>query len=85
MPGDRQASAFRRPSFTGGPSRSHATMCRVTATPTLLASIPSPHDGTIDLGPLTIHLYGLTLLVAIAICMWVAGRRWVALGGDWDL
>ena len=32
----------------------------------LIASIPSPSTGTIDLGPLTIHLYGLTLLVAIA-------------------
>jgi len=57
----------------------------VTALPALVASIPSPHEGTVDLGPLTIHLYGLTLLVAIAICIWITGRRWVALGGDWDL
>ncbi len=51
----------------------------------LVASIPSPHHGTIDLGPFTIHLYGLTLLVAIAVCVYVGGRRWVARGGDWDL
>ncbi len=51
----------------------------------LLASIPSPGSGALDLGPLTIHMYGLTLLVAIAVCMWVTGRRWVARGGDWDL
>jgi prolipoprotein diacylglyceryl transferase len=51
----------------------------------LLASIPSPSSGTIDLGPLTIHMYGLTLLVAIAVCIYVTGRRWVARGGDWDL
>jgi prolipoprotein diacylglyceryl transferase len=50
-----------------------------------LASIPSPSSGTVDLGPLTIHLYGLTLLVAIAACIWITGRRWVARGGDWDL
>jgi prolipoprotein diacylglyceryl transferase len=51
----------------------------------LVASIPSPHQGTVTIGPLTIHLYGLTLLVAIAACIWIAGRRWIARGGDWDL
>ena len=30
-------------------------------------------------------MYGLTLLVAILACIWLTGRRWVALGGDWDL
>ena len=30
-------------------------------------------------------MYGLTLLVAIAVCTWVTGRRWVNRGGDWDL
>jgi prolipoprotein diacylglyceryl transferase len=50
-----------------------------------IASIPSPASGTVDLGPLTIHMYGLTLLVAIVVCVAVAGRRWVARGGDWDL
>jgi prolipoprotein diacylglyceryl transferase len=52
---------------------------------TLIASIPSPGSGTLDLGPFTIHLYGLTLLVAILVCVWITGRRWVARGGDWDL
>ncbi len=51
----------------------------------LLASIPSPHSGTIDLGPLTIHMYGLMLLLAIAAAIWLTGVRWVARGGDWDL
>ena len=31
----------------------------------MLAFIPSPHTGAVDLGPLTLHMYGLTLLVAI--------------------
>ncbi len=52
---------------------------------TLLASIPSPGSGSLELGPFSIHLYGLTLLVAIVVCMWITGRRWVARGGDWDL
>ena len=51
----------------------------------VIASIPSPHQGTVTVGPLTIHLYGLTLLVAIGACVWITGRRWVARGGDWDL
>jgi prolipoprotein diacylglyceryl transferase len=50
-----------------------------------LASIPSPGSGTLDLGPLTVHMYGLTLLASIALCTYVTGRRWVARGGDWDL
>ncbi len=51
----------------------------------LLATIPSPSTGTLDVGPLTIHMYGLMLLAGIAACVWVTGRRWVARGGDWDL
>ena len=51
----------------------------------LLASIPSPSTGTIDLGPLTIHMYGLMLLAGIAACIFITGKRWVARGGDWDL
>jgi prolipoprotein diacylglyceryl transferase len=51
----------------------------------LLAFIPSPHTGVVHIGPLQLHMYGLTLLVAILACIWLTGRRWVALGGDWEL
>ena len=51
----------------------------------LLASIPSPSNGAIELGPLTIHMYGLTLLAAIGFAIWITGTRWVNRGGDWDL
>ncbi len=50
-----------------------------------LASIPSPSSGTLDIGPLTIHMYGLMLLAGIAACIALTGRRWTARGGDWDL
>lgn len=51
----------------------------------MLGYIPSPHTGVVHLGPLTLHMYGLTLLVAILLCIWLTGKRWTALGGDWDL
>jgi prolipoprotein diacylglyceryl transferase len=51
----------------------------------VIASIPSPHTGTIDIGPLVLHMYGLMLLVAIAGCVALTGVRWVNRGGDWDL
>jgi prolipoprotein diacylglyceryl transferase len=51
----------------------------------VLASIPSPPTGVYHVGPLTIHMYGLMLLIAIAACISLTGRRWVRWGGDWDL
>jgi prolipoprotein diacylglyceryl transferase len=51
----------------------------------LLFSIPSPSSSTIEIGPLSIHFYGLTLLVAIAAAVAITGVRWTRRGGDWDL
>jgi prolipoprotein diacylglyceryl transferase len=51
----------------------------------VLASIPSPSTGVYHLGPFTIHMYGVMLLLAIAACIWLTGVRWVRWGGDWDL
>jgi prolipoprotein diacylglyceryl transferase len=52
----------------------------------LLASIPSPSSGSFHLfSHFTIHMYGLMLLLGIAGCIWLTGRRWVRWGGDWDL
>jgi prolipoprotein diacylglyceryl transferase len=51
----------------------------------LVASIPSPSESTVALGPLTVHMYGLMLLLAIAACVWLTGVRWQRMGGDWDL
>jgi prolipoprotein diacylglyceryl transferase len=50
-----------------------------------IAYIPSPHTGVVHLGPLQLHMYGLTLLVAILACIYLTGRRWTAMGGEWDL
>jgi prolipoprotein diacylglyceryl transferase len=51
----------------------------------VIASIPSPDTGTIDLGPFVIHMYGVMLLLAIAACVLLTGFRYVRRGGDWDL
>ncbi len=51
----------------------------------MLLSIPSPSSGVVDIGPLTLHMYGLMLLAGIAACIWLTGVRWVRQGGDWDL
>jgi prolipoprotein diacylglyceryl transferase len=57
--------------------------------PPVIASIPSPSSGFFELGPLDIHMYGLMLLLAIAVCIVVTGLRWTRRpgdqGGDWDL
>ena len=53
--------------------------------PALIASIPSPNTGAFDIGPLTIHMYGLTLLVAILAATWLTAVRWKRVGGDPDL
>src|SRR4051795_1183473 len=51
----------------------------------MLLSIPSPSSGILHVGPLSIRMYGLMLLLGIAGCIWLTGVRWVRQGGDWDL
>jgi prolipoprotein diacylglyceryl transferase len=50
-----------------------------------LASIPSPSSGSVHVGPFTIHMYGLMLLLGIAAAVWLTGVRWTRRGGSWDL
>ena len=46
-----------------------------------MASVPSPSSGEIALGPISIHAYGLMLLLGIVAAVVVTGRRWT---GRWD-
>jgi prolipoprotein diacylglyceryl transferase len=48
----------------------------------VLASIPSPDSGVVDLGPLPIHFYGLMLAIGILVAAKVTERRWAKMGGD---
>jgi len=50
--------------------------------PGAVASIPSPSDGTLELGPLDLHMYGLLLAVAVVVAVWVTMVRWRHLGGN---
>jgi prolipoprotein diacylglyceryl transferase len=49
------------------------------------ASIPSPANGNLHLGPLTIHMYGVMLLLGILAATALTGYRWTRRGGEWDL
>src|SRR5881409_543957 len=77
------SSAAARPSSQSRSSSS--PLPRMAPVSVVLASIPSPSTGVYHVGPLTIHMYGVMLLLAIAGCLWLTGSRWVRWGGDWDL
>jgi prolipoprotein diacylglyceryl transferase len=56
----------------------------------MLGSIPSPDSNVINLGhlfgrDLTIHMYGVMLLLAIFAAVWLTAVRWRRLGGEFDL
>jgi prolipoprotein diacylglyceryl transferase len=46
----------------------------------LLASIPSPSSGTIDIGPLSLPAYGLMIALGVVAAVWLTGRRLEARG-----
>ncbi len=48
--------------------------------PMILASIPSPHRGVIDLGPFELHAYGLMLALGVLAAAQITEKRWVAWG-----
>lgn len=48
----------------------------------LLASIPSPPHSTIELGPLTIHYYGILMGLGVLVAALVVQRRYTRDGAD---
>ena len=40
-----------------------------------LASIPSPSSGELNIGPLSIHAYGLMIAIGVIAAVWLLGRR----------
>lgn len=48
----------------------------------LWASIPSPGTNIIDIGPLTIHFYGILIGIGVVVAAVVTQRRYERFGGD---
>jgi prolipoprotein diacylglyceryl transferase len=46
----------------------------------MLASIPSPSSGVLEIGPLSIHAYGLMIALGVVAAVWLTGRRLEARG-----
>ncbi len=44
--------------------------------------IPSPSNGTVHLGPIPLHMYGLLLAVGVVVATLMAERRWQRWGHD---
>jgi len=50
----------------------------------LLASLPSPPDNGISIGPLELRAYGLAIACGVLAAVEIARRRWAVQGGDPD-
>lgn len=50
----------------------------------MIATIPPPPGQQIDIGPVSIHYYGLLIGIGALLAIAVGRRRWAALGGDPD-
>jgi len=51
-------------------------MTVLASTPTtVLASIPSPSSGRLELGPLSLNAYGLMIALGVVAAVWLFGRR----------
>ncbi len=50
----------------------------------LIASIPSPSSGALELGPLTLRAYGVMIALGVLAAVWLGQRRWSAVGGGDD-
>lgn len=51
----------------------------------MLATIPPPPNDAIELGPLTIHFYGILIAAGVLVAIVVARRRYAARDGNPDL
>ncbi|MBT1166817.1 prolipoprotein diacylglyceryl transferase [Bifidobacterium simiarum] len=49
-----------------------------------LASIPSPTFSEFHIGPLTIHMYAICILIGICFAVWILTVRWRRYGGIFD-
>ena len=50
----------------------------------LSASIPSPSQSYLEIGPLSLRAYGLMIALGVIAAVWLSQVRWEARGGDRD-
>ena len=50
-----------------------------------LASIPSPSQSSVELGPFTLRAYGVALAVGVLVALWITQRRWLSIGGGSEI
>lgn len=48
----------------------------------VVGALPSPPDGSVDIGPLELRAYGLAIAVGVIVAITIAQRRWRRAGGD---
>jgi prolipoprotein diacylglyceryl transferase len=48
----------------------------------VLASLPSPADGNVELGPISLHVYGMLLAIGVVVAVKVTTIRWSRRGRD---
>ena len=49
-----------------------------------LAYIPSPTFSKFEIGPFTIHMYAICILIGICVAVWILTTRWKRYGGTFD-
>jgi prolipoprotein diacylglyceryl transferase len=54
----------------------------MTSVVDMVAALPSPSVNVIEIGPLTIHFYGILIAIGVFVAITVAARRLVRFGGD---
>ena len=50
-----------------------------------LASFPSPSQNVLEIGPLTIHFYGILIAIGVIVAITVSRSRYVRFGGSGEL
>ena len=51
----------------------------------LIAAIPSPSQNVLELGPLTIHFYGILIAIGVIVAIIVSKKRYERFGGSGEL
>jgi prolipoprotein diacylglyceryl transferase len=51
----------------------------------ILASLPSPSQNVLEIGPLTIHFYGIMIAIGVVVAVLIAKRRYQRFGGSGEL